>query len=369
LKVAFVYIAPDIRGGVERAIIETEKRLAKLGCDVKLFCNRFNSATAFSELVEVQKEVVPHRLDLMGRLRMFYSMKAIRASTLKAAEWKPDIIMLGAGFLWTKYILSGLDIPAVSRVHVPVPIQHGAINRVYRGLTGLSRIERESLTFKPIICNSEYTRSMILKLEPRASAEVIYAGVDSEYFRPTWEDQGFLYLNGRFQTYKNQLLAIRALRNTQHRLILSGYARPDSADDTNYYKRILNESSSAANIELVVNPPMEKIRGLYQASSAVLVTSIGDPFPLVALEAMACGKPVAGLKSGGLPELLTQAGLLFENDPADLKKKVDEIMSDPFLRKSVGAKSRVVAEGFTWDKTAERFYSIFKRETVRQSRR
>lgn len=369
MKIAFVYVAPDIRGGVERAIIETEKRLAKLGCEVKLFCNRFNAATAFPELVEMQKEVVPHRLDLMGRLRMFYSMKAVRASTLKAAEWKPDIIMLGAGFLWSKYILSGLDLPAISRVHVPVPVQHSAINRVYRGLTGLNKIERESLTFKPIICNSEYTKSMILKLEPHASAEVIYAGVDSDYFKPTWEDQGFLYLNGRFQAYKNQLLAIRALRNTEHRLVLSGYARPDSADDTNYYKRILEECSSAANIELVVNPPMDRIRRLYQTCSAVLVTSVGDPFPLVALEAMACGKPVAGLKSGGLPELLTQAGVLFEDDPGDLKKKVDGLMRDPVLRKSVGVKSRVVAEGFTWDKTAERFYNVFKREVTCQSRR
>ncbi|MEM3655470.1 MAG: glycosyltransferase family 4 protein [Thermoprotei archaeon] len=363
---AYVYIAPDIRGGVERFIIETEKRLRAFGCDVKLFCNRFDPSTAFKEIVEMDKTVVPHRLDFLGRFRMYYSMKAVRAATLKAAEWKPDIIMLGAGFLWTKYILRGIAIPAVSRIHVPVPVEHGPVNRAYRWLTHLQQIEKESLIYKPILCNSEFTKRMILKLEPNAKTFVVYSGVDTEFFKPTWQDDGYLYLNGRFQHYKNQLLAIRALKGSNYRLILSGYARRDSKDDVGYYGEILRETRGAPNISIVENPSMETIRKLYQAASAVLVTSVGDPFPLVSLEAMACGKPVLGLNSGGIPEVVGRAGVLFENDPSDLRVKVDSIMGDRGLRVELGRKARSVAEDFSWDRTARELFEIFNREIVEQ---
>ncbi len=367
MKVAYVYIAPDIRGGVERFIIETEKRLRDLGCQVKLFCNRFDSSTAFKELVQMDKQVVPHRLDLFGRFRMYYSMRAVRAATLKAYEWRPDIIMLGAGFLWTKYILGGIDTPAVSRVHVPVPVEHGPLNRAYRWLTHLDSIEKESLRYKPIICNSEFTKRMILRLEPDADTLVLYSGVDTDFFKPTWEDKGYIYLNGRFQRYKNQLLAVRALKGSKHNLILSGYARKDSPDDIKYYGEILREAKGASNIRIVENPAMEEIRALYQAASVVLVTSVGDPFPLVCLEAMACGKPVLGLNSGGIPEVVGRAGVLFENDPKDLRAKVDSIMADRELRDKLGRQARTVAEEFNWDRTALELFDILKREAQKQS--
>lgn len=366
MKVAYVYIAPDIRGGVERFIIETEKRLRLLGCQVKLFCNRFDPSNAFRELVQMDKVVVPHRLDLFGRFRMYYSMKAIRAATLKANEWKPDIILLGAGFLWTKYILKGVDAPAVSRVHVPVPIKHGPVNRIYRWLTRLESIERESLKYKPIICNSEFTKNMILRLEPNADVRVLYSGVDTEFFKPTWEDKGYIYLNGRFQRYKNQLLAVRALRGSKYNLVLSGYARKDSPDDTKYYGQILKETHGVSNIRIVENPSMEVIRALYQAASVVLVTSVGDPFPLVCLEAMACGKPVLGLNSGGIPEVVGRAGVLFENDPNDLRTKVDSIMGDAEVRHKLGREARRVAEEFNWDRTANELFDTLKREVQKQ---
>jgi glycosyltransferase involved in cell wall biosynthesis len=366
LKVAFVYIAPDIRGGTERAIAETSKRLEKMGCEVKLFCNRFNKETAIPELVEMDKQVVPHRLSLFGRFRMYYSMKAVRAATLVASKWNPDIILLGAGFLWSKYILKGINTPAVSRVHVPVPIEHSLLNRVYRKFTRLDVIEKQSLVYKPIVCNSKYTQSMILKLEPNAKTEVVYAGVDSAFFTPTWEDEGYVYLNGRFQSYKNQLLAIRALKNSGYKLVLSGYANPRVKEEVRYFELLKKEADNCSNIEFVIDPDKSKIRELYQRSSLVLVTSVGDPFPLVMLEAMACGKPVAGLNSGGIPELIENVGLLFENDPIDLRKKVEILMNDSKLRKELGKKARAVAESFTWERTATQFYEIFKREIEKQ---
>ncbi len=366
MKIAYVYVTPDIRGGTERFIIETEKRFRDMGCQVKLFCNRFNTETAFPEFATIDKLIVPHRLDLFGKFRSYFTMKAIREAALKAYEWKPDIIMLGAGFLWSKYILKNVSTPAVSRVHT-LTKNVGRLNSAYKRLIGITKIERESLLFKPIICNSEYTRSVILGWEPKAKTTVVYSGADVNYFTPTWEDEGYIYLNGRFQRYKNQLLAIRALKNTDYKLILSGYARMDSPDDKSYYDKILREVDGAKNIQIEYDPPREKIRRLYQAASIALVTSIDDFFPLVSVEAMACGKPVAALNSGGVPEIVSKAGVLFENSEEDLRRKVDYLMGDKDLRTRLGRRARAVAEQFNWDNTTRNLHSIFKDEIERQA--
>jgi glycosyltransferase involved in cell wall biosynthesis len=86
----------------------------------------------------------------------------------------------------------------------------------------------------------------------------------------------------------------------------------------------------------------------YSAADLVVVPSLADNQPLTALEAMACGTPVAATKVGGLPELVRdrETGVLFPpRDSGALEASVAQLLDDPQLRRrlSDGARQLVLA--------------------------
>ncbi len=79
----------------------------------------------------------------------------------------------------------------------------------------------------------------------------------------------------------------------------------------------------------------------------VVVASWHEPFGLVVIEAMACGKPVVATDAGGIPEIITpgQDGLLFPpRDDVRLAEHLLRLIRDAELRRCLGAAARRTAE-------------------------
>jgi glycosyltransferase involved in cell wall biosynthesis len=79
-----------------------------------------------------------------------------------------------------------------------------------------------------------------------------------------------------------------------------------------------------------------------------------EPFGLVTLEGMASGLATVGSNTGATPEVLGEAGLLFERESAEsLADQLWKLLSDVPLRKRLAREGRKRAELFTWDATWE----------------
>ena len=85
----------------------------------------------------------------------------------------------------------------------------------------------------------------------------------------------------------------------------------------------------------------------YRAADVTLMPSLGENFPYVALESLACGTPVAAFRVGGLVEIVgtDERGVLARPfDPTELAAGVDALLQDGGRRAACGARGRCWVE-------------------------
>ena len=107
--------------------------------------------------------------------------------------------------------------------------------------------------------------------------------------------------------------------------------------------------------------PINDLSQLYGAAQAFVFPSFLEGFGLPAVEAMACGAPVVASTGGSLPEVVGDAGELFE--PRDVGMMVDKlgpILRSPSIRSEMKEKSLRRAKDFSWDLSARQAVAVFE---------
>lgn len=107
--------------------------------------------------------------------------------------------------------------------------------------------------------------------------------------------------------------------------------------------------------------PDDDLAYLYNAATLLVFPSLEEGFGLPAIEAMACGTPVAASRTGSLPEILGPAGRFF--DPMnvdDVTRVLREILADEPLRQRMKGDGLKRSESFRWKRAAEDTLAIFE---------
>ena len=112
---------------------------------------------------------------------------------------------------------------------------------------------------------------------------------------------------------------------------------------------------------------IDRQRLIYSAADVVVVPSTEDNQPQVGLEAMACGTPVVGFDTCGIPEMVRhgKTGLLAEAGNAEnLAKQLSWIISNPMQRKQMGMEARNMMEQFHDSKVqADQYFQLYQNAT------
>ena len=227
-----------------------------------------------------------------------------------------------------------------------------------------------------VICASEGEKDMLLGLYgvPVPLVSVVPCGVDIERFRPLDRSQVRKRLGipakervvlfvGRIEPLKGIDVLLRAVSHLDGRfraLVIGG----DGKDLAR--KGELSELASALNIADRVTfldaVPHSDLPLYYNAADVCVVPSYYESFGLVAVEAMACGVPVIASRVGGLKETVQdgQTGYLVPwLCPEPFAERLELLLNNESLRRSLGREARAAAERFRWSEVAARVEDIY----------
>lgn len=101
---------------------------------------------------------------------------------------------------------------------------------------------------------------------------------------------------------------------------------------------------------------------LLNGSDALVFPSLWEGFGLPAVEAMSCGVPVLASDRGSLPEVVGDAGRLFDPENAgSMAECVIGFLADHEARATLGKRALRRAAGFSWERAAELAEECFRR--------
>lgn len=151
---------------------------------------------------------------------------------------------------------------------------------------------------------SEFIRERIKKYYSRDSA-VVYPPVDVSKFYSSDNVGNYFLMAGRLVAYKRFDLGIKAFNKLGFPLKIVGVG-PE-------LKKLRSLASGTSGIEFLGQVSDDRLASLYSKAQALIFPQEED-FGIVPLEAMASGRPVIALRSGGALETVVEGktGLFFD---------------------------------------------------------
>ena len=221
-----------------------------------------------------------------------------------------------------------------------------------------------------VVAISSYTEKLVTGLTSKTW--LLPNAVDSRFFDIILSPPPiprFLFV-GSLDKRKNPLGLLNAcapfLKANRCSLALAGQFDPAGE----YGMAFRREADGLPNIEYLGFLRRDKLAAEFAKSSAVILPTFEDNCPMVVLEAMAAGLPVAASRVGGVPDLVDHqiTGLLF--DPGNLenmRKCIELLINNPEFRCTAGqAGKRTALEVVHPSRIAKRHIEIYQ-EVLRKN--
>jgi glycosyltransferase involved in cell wall biosynthesis len=139
------------------------------------------------------------------------------------------------------------------------------------------------------------------------ASEIVYNGIDLSHYQFKREKGDRLLFVGRVTSFKQPYLAIQIARMLGLGLDILGGTKLKS-DEIAYLQKVQNECDGKRIIFHANVSERVKVRFMRDATALIFPSLMGEPFGLVALEAMACGTPVVATNDGAIEEVVKEGG-------------------------------------------------------------
>ncbi|PZE84285.1 glycogen synthase [Curtobacterium sp. MCBD17_032] len=286
-------------------------------------------------------------------------------------------------------------IPHVVTAHSLEPLRPWKAEQLGGGYRLSSWMEREAFTNADgVVAVSKAMRADILRSYPSIEPDrvkVVYNGIDIDDWKPARDDDAVRALGidpdrpsvvfvGRITRQKGLPYLLRAVASLPDdvQIVLCAGA-PDTpeilAEVTGLVEDLRTRRSGVVWIDRMLEH--REVVNVLSSATVFVCPSIYEPLGIVNLEAMACGIPVVGTGTGGIPEVVADGltgrivpidqatdGTGTPTDPdafvADLAATLNEVLGDIGLAKLMGRAGRLRVESeFTWGAIATKTRSVY----------
>jgi D-inositol-3-phosphate glycosyltransferase len=208
---------------------------------------------------------------------------------------------------------------------------------------------------------------------------IVPPGVDLATFQPMdravarrelgYGSERVLLFVGRLERLKGVEVVIRALallRDRRHDdvrlLILGEDSHEGDESEKDRLKAIASETGVRDRVDFVGSVAHHELPYFYAAADVCVMPSYSESFGLVALEAQACGCPVVASGVSGLRSVVrdeVSGYLIDEHDPAAYAERIGRVLADRELAQQMGRRGSLLAQRFSWKRTADRLEELF----------
>jgi glycosyltransferase involved in cell wall biosynthesis len=376
LRIAVYHDLPS--GGAKRALHAQVRGLVERGHQVRLYLPS-TAEEGFLPLADLagaptvfRRPPQPDREKALERgpspaaaLRWLRYLAAVRRTERQAAQAVDaggnDVVLVAASqFTQSPWMLRWVRTPSLYYCGEPLraayepriapPATRFAIRHT------LGRVDRANTRAATLVAvNSRFTAGRAERIYG-VPTRVNYLGVDSGRFRPLpgAERGDYVLTVAAMHPLKGLDFLIESLGH------LSAAERPPLvvvSDRAREAERARVESrAQAAGVEVRFRFRVseDELVGLYNGARLVVYAPYEEPFGFVPLEAMACGRPVLGVREGGIPETVVEGetGFLAPRDPAAFAARASALLRDPERAEQVAAQALpIVRERWSWERS------------------
>jgi len=365
------YFPPHLGGGVERAVDEVCRRLARQGHTLRVFTFNTDRAPAYEVVDGVHIYRAP-AIDLTRLARMQASLSpGLLPIAWRLARSRPPDVIHAHNLFFTSTLVAAflrrlVKRPLVTTLHLGSLRQLGGPARLlastYERTLGRAVVRSSDR----IIAVSDAVARHAVTLGARPeTVRAIANGVDVHQFRPAaGRENGaariacvgrLIFNKGPQYLVEAAPAVLRTRPDAEFVFVGDGPLRPDLEERA-------RQLGLSHRVTFLGTRP--DVAAILRTCDMLVRPSLLEGMPLTVLEAMACGLPVVATPVSGTAELVRDGenGLLVRPaDPTSLARAILRLLDDEPLRKAQGVRARrLVERGYSWDAVAAQTLAVYR---------
>ncbi len=338
-----------VLGGLQAVTHNLARQLMLRGHEVRVVTNRYPRSLPAEEVIDLvpvqrwlflnlSRQMLWDKRPELFLASLYHAPRNIIRLAQVLASYRPDTVNLHfpdsqtGAILWLRHFFSFRLVVSLHGHDVERWNEEGARACARSSLERFQRLLRAA---DAVTACSRYLLARAAEIEPSVANTglAIHNGIDLQQFFQTDKyahPRPYLLAYGRLTYKKGFDLLLRAFSETAKRWANMDLIVAGEGEEAATLSRLSNDLGLRERVFFFGRANTVEVRRLVRGSRAVVIPSRQEPFGLVAIEALACGRPLVAARVGGLPEIaeaLPGASLILaEPEPIDLARAIAQAL-------------------------------------------